>query len=113
MSFFFIGRGFVLKIHDQMTSRFRHSQNVTLGTVKKDTLCMDANEKMVAVGGVVSQKVRGDKARRRTEYSLCVLSPLGAKPGQPKAGVDVCSERGNYGSEKGHVRGGVRIQQVL
>ncbi len=47
----------MLKIHDKMTCRFRHSQNVTLGTVKKDTLCMDATDKMVAVGGLISQKV--------------------------------------------------------
>ncbi len=86
MSFFFIGRGFVLKIHDQMTSRFRHSQNVTLGTVKKDTLCMDANEKMVAVGGVVSQKVRGDKARRRTEIAyMCIVAARG-KAGATESG---------------------------
>lgn len=51
------GRGYVLKIHDNMTQRFRHSHPVTLGTVKKDTLCLDASEKLIAVGGLVSQKV--------------------------------------------------------
>lgn len=40
-----------------MTTRFRHSQTITLGTVKKDNLCIDANEKQIVVGGLVSQKV--------------------------------------------------------
>ncbi len=48
----------MLKIHDNMTSRVRHSQAVTLGTVKKDSLCIDATDKQVAVGGLVSQKVK-------------------------------------------------------
>ena len=51
------GHGYVIKIHDNMTFRHRYSQKVSLGTVKKDTLCLDATETRIAVGGLVSQKV--------------------------------------------------------
>ncbi len=51
------GRGYVIKIHDNMTFRHRLSQKVTMGTVKKDALCLDATLKRVAVGGLNSQKV--------------------------------------------------------
>jgi WD40 repeat protein len=40
-----------------MTFRHRLSQKVTMGTVKKDTLCLDATVKRIAVGGLNSQKV--------------------------------------------------------
>ena len=51
------GRGFNIKIHDNMTYRSRHTSPISLGTVKKDTLCLDATEEQIAIGGLLSQKV--------------------------------------------------------
>eukprot|EP00095_Tigriopus_kingsejongensis_P005804 maker-scaffold1795_size27709-snap-gene-0.6 protein:Tk05804 transcript:maker-scaffold1795_size27709-snap-gene-0.6-mRNA-1 annotation:"f-box wd repeat-containing protein 1a" len=51
------GKGYAIKIHDNLTFKFRALLRSTLGTVKKDGLCLDATEKRIAVGGFVSQKV--------------------------------------------------------
>ena len=65
VSVFNSGRGYTVKVHDNMTFRHRLSQKVTMGTVKKDTLCMDATAKRIAVGGLGSQKASDEFA------SLC------------------------------------------
>ncbi|TRY61034.1 hypothetical protein TCAL_08469 [Tigriopus californicus] len=74
------GKGYVIKIHDDMTFKFRALLRSTLGTVKKDNLCLDATEKRIAVGGFVSQKVwvfnvkEGPITRKRhLEYLLGVM----------------------------------------
>ena len=51
------GKGFSIKIHDQQTYRFRGSHRETSGTIKKDSLCLDATDERIVVGGMVSQKV--------------------------------------------------------
>ena len=51
------GKGFMLKIHDNMTFKFRALHRTVQGTVKKDVLCLDAGPNRVVVGGFVSQKV--------------------------------------------------------
>ena len=63
------GRGYMVKIHDNMTFRHRLSQKITMGTVKKDTLCMDATAKRVAVGGLGSQKVWLFNVKERAEQN--------------------------------------------
>ena len=62
VSVFNSGRGYTVKVHDNMTFRHRLSQKVTMGTVKKDTLCMDATAKRIAVGGLGSQKASDEFA---------------------------------------------------
>ena len=51
------GKGFSIKIHDQQTYRFRGAHKETSGTIKKDSLCLDASDDRIVVGGMVSQKV--------------------------------------------------------
>ena len=51
------GKGFAIKIHDQQTYRYRGGHKETSGTIKKDSLCLDANDDRIVVGGMVSQKV--------------------------------------------------------
>jgi WD40 repeat protein len=51
------GKGFILKIHDNLGFKFRSSHFNGAGTVKNDTLCMDATESKIVVAGYTSQKV--------------------------------------------------------
>jgi len=51
------GKGFILKIHDNLGFKFRSSHFNCAGTVKNDTLCMDATESKIVVAGYTSQKV--------------------------------------------------------
>ena len=51
------GKGFAIKIHDQQTYRFRGAHKECTGTIKKDSLCLDATDERIVVGGMVSQKV--------------------------------------------------------
>ena len=52
------GKGFIIKIHDQMGLKFRCSHYNGAGTLAGDTLCMDANNAKIVVAGYNSQKVR-------------------------------------------------------
>ena len=51
------GKGFAIKIHDQQTYRYRGAHKELSGTIKKDSLCLDATDERIVVGGMVSQKV--------------------------------------------------------
>jgi len=51
------GKGFILKIHDNLGFKFRSSHFNGAGTVKNDTLCMDSTESKIVVAGYTSQKV--------------------------------------------------------
>jgi WD40 repeat protein len=57
------GKGFSVKIHDQHTYRFRGAHYESSGTVRKDSLCLDASEDRIVVGGKLSQKVWVFKVR--------------------------------------------------
>ena len=51
------GKGFIIKIHDQLGLKFRCSHYNGAGTLAGDTLCMDANDAKIVVAGYNSQKV--------------------------------------------------------
>ena len=52
------GKGFTLKIHDNLGFKFRLSHLYNgAGTVKNDILCMDATDSKIVVAGYTSQKV--------------------------------------------------------
>ena len=51
------GKGFIIKIHDQLGLKFRCSHYNGAGTLAGDTLCMDANDAKIVVAGHNSQKV--------------------------------------------------------
>jgi len=51
------GKGFIIKIHDQLGFKFRCSHYNGAGTVNSDTLCMDATDTKIVVAGYNSQKV--------------------------------------------------------
>jgi len=51
------GKGFIIKIHDQLGFKFRCSHYNGAGTINSDTLCMDATDDKIVVAGYNSQKV--------------------------------------------------------
>ena len=51
------GKGFVVKVHDNQSFKYRSSHYNRAGAIINDTLCMDATETKVVVAGFMSQKV--------------------------------------------------------
>jgi len=76
------GKGFILKIHDNLGFKFRSSHFNSAGTVKNDTLCMDATESKIVVAGYNSQKVWVFSMEEEDVSSLTIVPDFLAKMSQ-------------------------------
>jgi len=76
------GKGFILKIHDNLGFKFRSSHFNGAGTVKNDTLCMDATESKIVVAGYNSQKVWVFSMEEEDASSLTIVPDFLAKMSQ-------------------------------
>ena len=86
MSVYNSGKGFIIKIHDQLGFKFRcshyngdifqpllsvtHDYYPGAGTVNSDILCMDATDTKIVVAGYNSQKVSRDQSVIRDGQSV-------------------------------------------
>ena len=55
------GKGFIIKIHDQLGFKFRCSHYNGTGTVNADSLSLDSSDSKIVVAGYNSQKVHSSK----------------------------------------------------
>jgi len=79
------GKGFIVKVHDNLGFKFRSSHYNSAGTVKGDKLCMDASETRVVVGGTTSQKVWVFTLEEEDPGSQGIVTDLLVKMTRPRS----------------------------